>query len=96
MPLITQDAQTEAELQIVYHALMIIQRTLDSQAKEATNKARLIGMKQALEAACKLATDNSDEEWTQLRARALGAARHHYNNNGVDAEPQWRRKQRTA
>jgi hypothetical protein len=72
MPEMTQSEQTEAELQRVYHALLMIQRTLQPEAKQAVLQARLIGMKQALEAACKIACEDSEEEWTKLRAQADG------------------------
>jgi hypothetical protein len=93
--MLTQREHSEQELMIVYHALLMAQKALGPEGKDATLQARLIGMRQALEAACKLMAEDTEEEWTVIRARMLSEARKVFSNDAVTSTRQWRTR-RTA
>lgn len=86
--------EIEQDLQMAYHALLLACRGLSPEKRCVVLKARLIGVKGALQAACELATEDLDDEWTKMQARVLGAARYHYHRDGVQGAPRWRTKER--
>ena len=88
--------EIEQDLQMTYHALLLACRGLNAEQQTTVAKARLIALRAALQAACMVATEDLNEDWTKLRARLLGAARYHYNRDGVKAAPRWTTKARKA
>jgi hypothetical protein len=68
----------EQELEIVYAALLTVNKRLNPEHRRLVLKARLAAMRAALGTACQLAGEKLPDDWTKFRARELAKARNRH------------------